>query len=382
MASLLPSGWTQHSLGSRTFYYHAATNTTRQDPPGTGSFEMIANDTAMYPEPASAPQPPPASMPVAQAIVPSPPQQASPLPPALQLQPGVYCHPQPQPVATSIQPPAPAAQPAAQPMVQLQVLVPEPGLRAGQQLAFTAPASSPGMQPQQMTVTVNQEVVPGSIVTVQYPGPRATAATPNAVPQPTPALPQTTVQVDPEEDRRQSIIMWCLYGSGILCSCCFTPFALLLWVVTGAIYFCKPAQQRAQYRQARAPAYTAAITMACCCCMGLLMIPAVVMSPDFQDHLQHAVKDAHQHHGHGWVQMLHHMKGKDGDHHHHPPCPLKNWLKATFGSHKPEASRGGDKGYGKHTEKDLWNKDNIDRWMGTPKKEGQKQPAKDDFIVL
>jgi len=84
-------------------------------------------------------------------------------------------------------------------MAQLRIFVPEPGLRAGQQLAFTAPDAGPGRQPLQMSVTVSEQVMPGSIVTVQYPQPNAPQV--QSVGQ---NLPQTAVQVSAGEDQRQS----------------------------------------------------------------------------------------------------------------------------------------------------------------------------------
>jgi len=276
-AGALPAGWTYHALNGRPFYYHAATNTTRSDPPMvTGSFEMnqYSSDAPQYPEPASEPQPPltnqselqgqlqamcAAAQAQAQPPAPQPPvvvpaavvayaaattpyatatsphvQAMTPLPPALQLQPGIYAGVQaPQmPMAAPVPmfaAPVAQLQQMAQQMAQLQVIVPEPGLRAGQQLAFSAPAAGPGLQPLPMTVTVNQEVVAGSIVSVQYPRPQMSAQP--GQPVFGQSLPATSVHVDPAEDQRQSHILWALYGAGCCCSFIFGPFALILWVV-------------------------------------------------------------------------------------------------------------------------------------------------------
>lgn len=241
--------------------------------------------------------------------LPQPPMPAPPpAPPAARAQATYVSH---QPPAQ----PRPAAV-VEQRMVQLQVLVPEPGLRPGQQLAFTAPASgSTGAQ--QMTVTVNQEVVPGSIVTVQYPAPAHTPMGASLMS----SLPEATVQVDVEEDRRQSQILWAVYGSGWLCLCCFMPMTLILWISAGAIYFCKPAPLRAQYRQARTPAWTAAITTLVCCLLAAVAIPVVFVLADCDSGKCNFDFGHHHHHGpEAW-------KGSGA--HHHGPCPFKR-LKSLF----------------------------------------------------
>lgn len=217
---------------------------------------------------------------------------------------------------------APTVQAATQqPMMQLQVLVPEPGLRAGQQLAFTAPAAGPGTQPQQMTVTVNQEVIPGSIVTVQYPRPQAAQV---CAVGPSSRLP--TTQVNLEEDRRQSTILWSLYGSGLFCFCCIPPVGLLLWVFAISIYFCKPATQRAQYKISRTPAWCTAITCLICTVLGLVMIPVSIFAVDIDGNGVHPHHPHHGpwngHHGHHgphrkpaeWLMQFGH-----GHHEHHGP---------------------------------------------------------------
>lgn len=393
----LPEGWTYHVLNGRPFYYHAATNTTRQDIPSTGSFEMTANEIPMYPH-AIAPQlpvPPPqeqaqpqvepeppmpqaarqamtmaVQQPVVTLTVPEPVSFSMATPPASPRQEeqrridpllggrkvtftefaqahqglddaqlaGIWAQlhpvkeaPPPPPAAQALQPSPRPAQPSpptpnAQPMAQLQVLVPEPGLRAGQQLAFTAPAAGPGMSPTPMTVTVNQEVVPGSIVTVQYPRPQA----PSAAPQSMPAgsvqrLPQPEVQVNADEDRRQSGMLWMLYGGGWICLCCIPPVTLVLWLGAICLYFCKPAPTRAQYRQTRVPALTVAITCLVCTILGLVAIPVAVFAGEMHG--------PHGHHGshHEWhfgPAGHHPHKGS----HHHGPCPMKSWFHSQ-GSH-------------------------------------------------
>merc|ERR1719215_1357995 len=87
-----------------------------------------------------------------------------------QLYPCAQVQPQPLPTSSNRQPqfisPQPSqamvpaqlveSTPTTHNMAQLRVFVPEPGLRAGQQLAFTAPDAGPGRQPLQMRVTVNE----------------------------------------------------------------------------------------------------------------------------------------------------------------------------------------------------------------------------------
>jgi len=263
---------------------------------------------------------------IAQALSPRPEvaavQTQPPLPPAVQPHPGVYAAPVPPPCApptqpavpqatvSAVVPPAQPAQPSqSQPMVSLQVLVPEPGLRPGQKLAFTAPAAGPGMQPTPMQVTVNQEVVPGSIVTVQYPSQQTVPQTQTAT---QPRLPGTSVVVDPATDRSQAQILWGLYASGCLCMCCITPVGLVLWLVAGAMFFCKPVAQRAQYPQMRTPAYTALITCLVCCILALVSVPVVV---HFSHHMHHHHGGPGHHHGD------HHHDGPNGSHHDQPWGP-------------------------------------------------------------
>jgi len=322
----LPEGWTYHELSGRPFWYHAATNTIQQEPP-------------------AAPPPPPAP-----ALYPCPPEPASepvplaaqpPLPPAVEIQPGVYSSPQSRqtppafpnlPMAQVVQisaaPPTPVpayttplaaqamqaspqampqpyahphspmqataqemqaqalqstaqafAQPALpiyarqpeQSMVSLQVLVPEPGLRAGQQLAFTAPPQRLGQPSQPMVVTVNQEVLPGSVITVKYPAPAVSAG--SRIPQPSVTVPSTT-------DDNHMVWTWLLYAAGCVGCFCFAPLGMLLWVVASSLYFCKPAQERAQMSRTRWPAWVAAITAISCCTLVVLMVPVAFVFAD------------------------------------------------------------------------------------------------------
>lgn len=238
--------------------------------------------------------------PLVEHIAPYPPsacqaQSQAALPQALQMQPGVYTtsHPQPPAVqhpqamhqaqAPTLQPGHPTARPSRPTMAELQVMVPEPGLRAGQQLAFAAPAAA-GHPPQQMAVTVNRDVVPGSTITVQYPIPHvAPAQRRNPAPvQARPRMPRPTSQVHAECDQQQSRISWLLYGFG--CSClCLSPLlsglcALILWFVAAALYFCKPARQRARLSRSRAPAYTACMSIVCCIVLGLIVCVGLGLS--------------------------------------------------------------------------------------------------------
>jgi hypothetical protein len=174
-----------------------------------------------------------------------------------------------------------------------------------------------------MTVVVNQEVVPGSIVTVQYPGPQA-AAQPGL-----PQLPEQTWTVDPAEDKRQSNILWMLYGTGMACCCCIPILGLVLWVLAAAIYFCKPQRQRAQYRRARTPACTATISLIVCASILLLMIPLAFLNVEFHHGKIHVHTNGHHHGPHDH----HGPHGHHGHHGHHGPHHASAWLKHGFLGH-------------------------------------------------
>lgn len=399
----LPPGWTYHELNGRAFYYHAATNVTRQDMPSTVPNDMLP----MYPaalapqmplfqpqeqaQPQVEPEPPqpqavlqafavPQAMNYSMATPTSSPRQAqqmlaepliaSPqetklvaeerrIDPLLggqtvsfgefiqahdsqgfdhaqlaaiwaQLYPAVQAQPQPPPATSNQQhqlmSPQPAqallaAQPvtlpaATQEMKQLRVFVPEPGLRAGQQLAFTAPDAGPGRQPMQMRVTVNEQVMPGSIVTVQYPRPHAPQVQSGGQ-----NLPQPAVQVSADEDQRQSNFLWALYGLGFVC-CFFIPLATIaLWLGALGLHYCKPEHHRAQYPRARVPAKATAITCLACMVLGMCIMPLGLYESDidwsdlgFDSGHQSAAKGQHSHRG-PW----HH--GQPGFHH-KGPCPF------------------------------------------------------------
>jgi hypothetical protein len=172
--------------------------------------------------------------------------------------------------------PLPAAMPVPQQMTQLQVLVPEPGLRAGQKLAFTAPAARPGAQPQPMTVTVNSDVLPGSIITVQY-------GTPSTQQPSSPLQALPIPQFGADYDRQQMNWGWLLYGVGWLCCCCFGPVAMACWGLGAALYFCRPPHQRSQMPQTRVTAYTSALTCLGCFVLCLMMIPLLALSSEMND---------------------------------------------------------------------------------------------------
>lgn len=267
-------------------------------------------------------------------------------------QPGVYT---PSPVQACA---APAAQPAnaqiaqtaqvapqasAPQLMQLQVLVPAPGVAPGQQLAFPAPMG-PGQPSKQMVVTVQQGANPGAVVTVQYPLPTSTFSAPGRV------LPQTTLTVNTHADQNGMIAGWILFASGWCCLCVFPPMGLLFFGIGAALYFCKPPQQRAGQRQSRAPAYANLLSCLTCLILALLFVlgmSLLVMSDpnDFP---------VHHHHGHhGPRDLLHFMAPhhhhwqhprdehapwtweKDSVPSHHKPCPMLARIKAVLQGVRP-----------------------------------------------
>jgi hypothetical protein len=164
-----------------------------------------------------------------------------------------------------------------------------------------------------MVVTVNQEVLPGSIITVQYPAPTVSAVA---------RIPQPSVEVAASTDSEYEKYTWLLYASGCCCMCCFAPLGMLLWLVASALYFCKPAQERAQMPRTRNPAFVAAITALACLVLGLLMIPlALVAVEESGGSIHFGPHDNPFHHGH---------------HGHHPvPPPPGHFLRASHEPPKP-----------------------------------------------
>jgi len=136
-------------------------------------------------------------------------------------------------------------------------------------------------------VRVDQDVVPGSIVTVQYPRPQV-------------ALPQPAVQVTQDDDQRQSKLLWMLYFLGFLflspeaanvsqwfsngnhlpinqplVSLAFPLTTVALWITAVRLHYCKPEQRRSQYTRSRMPAMASAIT-----CLAFTLILGVVLFLD------------------------------------------------------------------------------------------------------
>merc|ERR1719199_1931852 len=102
-------------------------------------------------------------------------------------------------------------------------------------------------------------------------------------------------------------------------------------MITACMFFCKPAEQRAQYRLSRAPAISSCIACLCFLLMGLCMIPLVW--PDIR-HSIHSLK--HHHHGHPWAQ---HGDGNGDDENHQHGANGQPWMhgmhRKGFGSHSP-----------------------------------------------
>lgn len=303
------------------------------------------------PQAPAAPRPPPAPQPVTEpeqeeqparvvaveeAAYPryQPPAMMSPQPlaTAAQLPPTAYMSPMPgvytpalaqsaMPVPATVMPPQTAPVASATPpstMMQLQVLVPAPGLNPGQQLAFLAPMG-PGQPSKQMVVKVHQGAAPGAVVTVQYLVPATAAVAPGL------SLPNPTTSMAPEhaEDQNTTFAGWLLFGAGFACMCFMPPFGLLLWGLGSALYFCKPPQRRAQLRQSRKPAYANLIICLTCVMMGLALFIGMSIAliadeelqslPDPMDHHHHP----HHHHGnvlkfmHPVMVPTHHNKWED-----------------------------------------------------------------------
>mmetsp|Transcript_87839 Transcript_87839/g.179154 ORF Transcript_87839/g.179154 Transcript_87839/m.179154 type:complete len:365 (-) Transcript_87839:125-1219(-) len=162
----------------------------------------------------------------------------------------------------------------------LQVKVPT-AVVAGQKVAFTTPDG------QNMCVTVPEALAPGSFVSVQYPPLTATSslapttgtvAGPLIAPLLTPHLPTPTAQAE-AIDRNEAQAAWALYGCGWL-MCCAAPMCTpLCWIPAAALYFCKPAAQRAQARHQRVPALATVSTVALCvACAALAFIVFCLVS--------------------------------------------------------------------------------------------------------
>lgn len=241
-------------------------------------------------------------------------------------------------------------------VAQLQVSVPS-GCQAGQALQFTPPGHT-----QPLSVVMQQEVIPGSTVTVQYPIQQQSQPQPQLQPQqlpqqlpqqqpqrvfapvgPTAGLPGLTPQAShfavqqgslppaqlqlQEEDDRGSNKGWFLFGAG--CCCCLFCSPLCgppLWVAGAALYYCKPAEHRARLPRSRVPALTSLITciVAACCALvfafaavGMLM-SCMAMNDDGNWTMDKCQDmnfnfDMHRwHHHHDWHHRWHHHGFNDG----------------------------------------------------------------------
>jgi len=200
----------------------------------------------------------------------------------------------PPPTILSVTPPAPTT------WHKLNVLVPEPGLRAGQQLAFTTPAGS-GLLPQRLSVTVEDAVAPGSMIMVQYPGLPAPSIQVPTSPEPEMA----PVQVTLDEDRRAVRTSWWLYALGWAVVCFAPLFGLTLWLAAALTYFCKPRAVRARRQGQRCPAYTSAITLAALLCVTAVAgIDPYAMHRHHHSHRHwyHAAPQATSSHHNGWLR--------------------------------------------------------------------------------
>jgi len=222
------------------------------------------------------------------------------------------------PNSTQIQRPQPSPQaaPASAPALkQLQVLVPHPGLQPGQQLAFTAPGSN-NQPPRPMTVTVQEAVAPGSVVTVQYPELESRPATAPPPSAQGPSIPLPTLDSNFAEDRNAMVTSWWLYAAGWLCACCCPPCCFLPWGISAAMYFCKQRPERARNPQQRTPACFSVWTMCGLMAFGMLgFIVAVACSNDPM------MAEAHHGHHHGHKEPPSMLRGTNmwhawGPHHH------------------------------------------------------------------
>jgi hypothetical protein len=89
-------------------------------------------------------------------------------------------------------------------------------------------------------------------------------------------------------------------------------------------------------------------------------------SPDH--HHEHNHQWHHHHGGSGLLGMFHH--GKHHDSHHHGPCKVKKFFAKMFGigkhgEKKGDYHQGGDWD-SKSGKKAMWDKEELDRWMGSP----------------
>jgi len=184
-----------------------------------------------------------------------------------------------------------AAPQTSQPMAQVQVLVPSPGLSAGQQLSFTAPPSAPGRRPQRMTVTVNSDMAPGSVVTVQYPVREEARRNGRR-------LPRTSVQVSSEADKSYSSLLWALYGAGCVSLCCFPPLAMVIWLGAACIYCLQGKRKMERMPRSGEAAGTACFTCVVCTMLFAIIACVLIFEIALRKEAGAAAAQFHSHHWH------------------------------------------------------------------------------------
>jgi len=348
----LPEGWTRHELNGSVFYFNRSTNTVQPHPPSLPSSSSSPAPSAP-PPPTPPPETPRKATDEAADKTPqndeegahAPQQQqqqqqhqqqepknkqqeqdnqshdSSAVQPqaepafgptasneqALALAPRF--HPQPESTATLPQATLVSVSPPT--MQSLRVLVPPPGLRAGQKLEFTAPGG-PGAPPQRFSVTAPEPILAGSTLTVRYPEIPAAAAVAAPPPGPRPqveqrpAFPVPQVEAASAEDRAAMIRGWWLYGVGLASLCCCPVLSVCFWVVAAGGYFCMPKTTRARRQMQRKPAYTALYTL-----IGAALLGGVLCAVHAaHGHRMHWSMRHHQHHGHE------HHHGHHHEHHH------------------------------------------------------------------
>lgn len=179
---------------------------------------------------------------------------------------------------------APATQPEV--MAELRISVPS-GVEVGQTLQFTPPGMT-----QPLSVVMQEQALPGSIITVQYPMQQAQllqqqqqqalqGVTPGVHAVQPGSLPPTQLNFA-AEDSRVSNLIWALYAVG----CCLCIFILpicgpVIWVTVAAVYYCKDPAERAQLPRSRTAALTSAwtcVTCTVCVCVGTAVIVVILMS--------------------------------------------------------------------------------------------------------
>jgi len=219
------------------------------DPTAVPFEQAGAREVTIYSSPSLADVPEKASAKAAEVL--QPPRLASTL--------RAFTPPAPQPTILAVTPPSHT-------WSELKVLVPQPGLYAGQEIAFDTPTKG-GVPTQNMSVRVQDPVAPGSIITVRYPCPDLSGF--EVASECSPPMPSVSETL--EEDRQAMKIAWCIYAAGALAGVAALIFggiqdplfiaALVLWLAAWASYICQPKSVRARRPRQRTPAYTSIVTM-------------------------------------------------------------------------------------------------------------------------